>query len=531
MFQSSRNEFRLATIRERSGKFLAKRMVREVYSSMSNFQPPSEKQTVANLFAAIGGTQMAITTAKAPDADHTTVLYPVAAGVKLRRKFGLTGKQMRISLTSGLGVAYLGVGFLLVVFVDYSTPYRELIWWIFGFIGWLLCCIATILSPDDLIYLDRLTCIIPTRNPLSSRKLLWSKLEEISIVDCIPKSGAAADDKPSQFALRLLETSGFENFIYLNVLQKQSLDTLVDYIRRYASHTRGIAQLNEIDRFLEYQQGNIAKISYTQLWESSCSAQFGLTSFTPLAPGTKIQSSYTVKKQIAAGGFSAIYLIEDELKAQYVLKESVLPPGMDETAKAKATEHFQREAKILAKVDHSQIARVYDHFVENGRSYLRMEYIEGTSLRAHVRDNGVQDELVVKTWLSQLQKILTYLHGMSPPVVHRDLTPDNVMLRPDGSIALIDFGAANEFIGSATGTLIGKHAYMAPEQIQGCAEPASDIYSLGALGYYCVCGRDPEPIRTASPLRDGAKVTAEFDEYIQSCMNLNREARMCVEVH
>jgi hypothetical protein len=497
---------------------------------MTNPRQPGTKLTIAKLIEALEEAQVITPSSSALEADSGTVLYPIAAGIKLRRQLDMSGKpKQRAMIAARVLMTYFGIGWLLAISTTYATPNRELLYGIYGVAGWLLCCAATILSPDDLIYMDRLKCIIPTRNPLWSRKLLWSKLEEIGIVDCISKDGQAANDKPSQFALRLLETSGYETLIYLSLMDKNSLNALVDYIRRYAPHARGLAQLTEIDRFLDYQQGNVAKISYTQLWESSCTATFGLTSFTPLAPGTKIQTVYTVKKQIAAGGFSAIYLIEDDQHTQFVLKESVLPPGMDDASKAKATEHFQREANILAKVDHTQVARVYDHFVENGRSYLRMEYIEGTSLRAHIRDNGVQDELVVRDWMAQLQKILTCLHGMSPPVVHRDLTPDNVMLRPNGSIALIDFGAANEFIGSATGTLIGKHAYMAPEQIQGCAEPASDIYSLGAFGYYCVCGRDPEPIRTGSPLRDGAKVSNDFDQYIQTCMNLNREARVKVE--
>lgn len=450
------------------------------------------------------------------DADISSVHYPIAIGAGLRRRLGLRGKQAR----------WFGVGLILYIYLAgwvgaslYGHIPTSIYSAVLAGIGWLLCCVATVLSPDDFIYTNRLSCMIPGRNPLQPRKILWSKLEEVGIVDC-------SKDNSGDFALRLVETSGLEHHIYLRLLSKDGLDKLVGYIRKYAPHTRGIAQLSEIDRFLEYQQGNAARISYTQLWESACTAQFGLTSFTPLPPGVRVQDAFVVKRQIAAGGFSAIYLIEDDDHSQFVLKESVLPPGMDETARAKATEHFQREAHILARIDHKQVARVFDHFVENGRSYLRMEYIEGRSLRAHIRDGGVQDELVVTNWISQLAKILEYLHTMAPPVVHRDLTPDNIMIRPNGELALIDFGAANEFIGSATGTLIGKHAYMAPEQIQGCAEPASDIYSLGAVAYFCVCGRDPEPIRTASPLRDGAAVSERFDRFVQACMSLSKDARL-----
>lgn len=450
------------------------------------------------------------------DADISSVYYPITLGAGLRRRLGLRGKQAR--WFGGALIVYIYLAAWIGASMHGHVP-TSILSVVLAGIGWLLCCVATVLSPDDFIYINRLSCMIPGRNPLQPQKLLWSKLEEIVIVD-------RSKDNSGDFALRLAETSGMEHQIYLRLLSKEGLDKLSGYIRKYAPHTRGIAQLNEIDRFLEYQQGNAARISYTQLWESACTAQFGLTSFTPLAPGVRVQETFAVKRQIAAGGFSAIYLIEDDEHNQFVLKESVLPPGMDETARAKATEHFQREAHILARIEHKQVARVFDHFVENGRSYLRMEYIEGISLRAHIRDGGAQDELLVTNWISQLAKILEYLHSMTPPVVHRDLTPDNIMIRPNGELALIDFGAANEFIGSATGTLIGKHAYMAPEQIQGCAEPASDIYSLGAVAYFCVCGRDPEPIRTASPLRDEAAVSEHFDRFVQACMNLSKEARL-----
>lgn len=466
------------------------------------------------------------------DNHNKTVYYPVGIGSQWRHRLGVSGDKIdtRSIIKAGFVIYLFSIAVLMPTLAGSGAAVRELIGTSVLAVGWLLCCAAAILGGDDVIHMNRLTCIIPTRNPLVTRKLLWSKLEEISIVDSVRDQGAAASlgpaDQQSSFALRLLETSGAEHFLPLKFFAKEDLASLVEYIRQYAPHTRGIAQLGEVDRFFDYQNGNSARISYTQLWESACTANFQLTSFTPLCPGALVQGEYKVVKQIAAGGFSAIYLIEGQDGLQYVLKESVLPPGMDESAKVKAIEHFQREARILAKLDHVQIARVHDHFVEAGRSYLRMEYIEGESLRTHIRRNGAATELQVVTWLSQLSKIIAYLHGMAPPVVHRDLTPDNILLRPDGSIVLIDFGAANEFIGSATGTLIGKHAYMAPEQIQGCAEPVSDIYSLGAVAYYCMCSRDPEPIRTASPLRDGANVTGRFDEFVRNCTNLDKGERL-----
>jgi len=391
---------------------------------------------------------------------------------------------------------------------------------VYMFVAWLICCVGTVLLPDDRLGLDRLAISIPGRNPLDIKpKILWSKIEEVALCDLAkPKEG-------SKFALKLVEVSGEEHYIMLALLEREALPTIVSYLQECASHARGLAQLKEIERFYDYQSGKLEQVSYTQLWESSCPAQFGLTSFTPLAPKERVQGAFTVVKQIAAGGFSAIYLIEDDEGSKFVLKESVLPPNLDEACKNKATEQFQREATILAKLNHPQIAKVFDHFVENGRNYLRMEYIDGPNLRKYVADNHAQPEDITAKWAEEMASLLAYLHHLSPPVVHRDFSPDNIVVRKDSKLVLIDFGAANEFIGAATGTLVGKHAYMAPEQIRGNAEPVSDIYSLGACTFFCLTGRDPEPICTSSPMRDGAKVSQWMDQFVKRCTQLDTAER------
>jgi tRNA A-37 threonylcarbamoyl transferase component Bud32 len=449
--------------------------------------------------------------------NAVVVTYRLAWGASLRRlvPIPISGK---LYIAAFVVVAYFGSA-IFVMLPPLNSAAGATLGWIYSVAGWLLCCLATLFFPNDGLYLDRLWCLIPTRNPLGSSKVLWSKVQEVTIVDL------NQSETNSQFALRLLEISGAQHHIILHLLTRESLAQLVNFMRDNAPHIKGLAQLSEADRFFNYETGSAGKLSYTQLWESSCTAQFGLTSFTPLLPDSKIQQSFTVIRQIAAGGFSAIYLIRDQDGAEFVLKESVLPPALDEVSKAKATEHFQREASILAKLNHARIARVYDHFVENGRNYLRLEYVRGTNMRSFIQQNGLQSEDCAVKWMSQLSEILAYLHELSPPVVHRDLTPDNIVVREDGSLMLIDFGAANEFIGSATGTLIGKHAYMAPEQIRGNAEPSSDVYALGACGYFMLAGRDPEPIRMCSLTRDGVSVSSWMNGAIEKCTQLERADR------
>ncbi|MBK9280784.1 MAG: protein kinase [Candidatus Obscuribacter sp.] len=132
---------------------------------------------------------------------------------------------------------------------------------------------------------------------------------------------------------------------------------------------------------------------------------------------------------------------------------------------------FEREAHLLLKLKHPHIARVLDRFVEEGRDYLVLEYIPGLTLRQLVQTRGKQKEKNVLNYCSKLLEILAYLHEQNPPLIHRDLTPDNIILRKDGSLCVVDFGAANELVGQPPGTMIGKQCYIAPEQLRGKAQP------------------------------------------------------------
>ena len=112
-----------------------------------------------------------------------------------------------------------------------------------------------------------------------------------------------------------------------------------------------------------------------------------------------------------------------------------------------------------------------------------------------------------------------------PPVLHRDLTPDNLVAREGGQIVLIDFGAANEFIGQATGTFVGKQAYIAPEQFRGKATTASDIYAFGATLYYLLTGLDPEALSQSTPRATNEAISEALDTLIKDCTALEETKR------
>ena len=265
--------------------------------------------------------------------------------------------------------------------------------------------------------------------------------------------------------------------------------------------------------------------SFTQLWESEVSRRFTSTAFVPLSNGKALQGGrLTVEKQIAFGGLSAIYLAQLNAKESVVLKEFVIHDTDSEIA-TKALELFQREAQLLAKLNHPQIARVRDHFTEDGRTYVLLDYVRGEDLRKLVHTQGPQKEAQVLKWAEEIANILFYLHSQKPPVVHRDLTPDNLVLSQNNKITIIDFGAANDYMGTATGTLVGKQAYISPEQFRGEANAQSDIYSLGATMHFLLTGHEPEPLTQSSP-SSITKVSEFMNRLVEDCTAFDEEERI-----
>ncbi len=166
--------------------------------------------------------------------------------------------------------------------------------------------------------------------------------------------------------------------------------------------------------------------------------------------------------------------------------------------KAKAwkdVELAEREARTLASLDHPRLPKYIEHFEEDGALYLVMEKIEGeslASLRARKRTLSVAE---VTKMLEDIAEALGYLHGRAPFIVHRDIKPGNIIRRPDGSYALVDFGAVRDRLKPAGGsTIVGTFGYMAPEQFQGRASPKSDIYGLGATAIAMLTGCEPEDL-------------------------------------
>ena len=155
----------------------------------------------------------------------------------------------------------------------------------------------------------------------------------------------------------------------------------------------------------------------------------------------------------------------------------------------------EREARVLQSLSHPKLPRYIDRFEQDGALYLVMEKIEGESLAALRKRGATLGEPDVVRLLRDAADMLDYLHARTPAVIHRDLKPGNVLRRPDGSFAFVDFGAGRDKLRPEGGsTVVGTFGYMAPEQFQGRALPGSDVYAIGATAVAMLTGREPEEL-------------------------------------
>jgi len=161
----------------------------------------------------------------------------------------------------------------------------------------------------------------------------------------------------------------------------------------------------------------------------------------------------------------------------------------------KDVELAERETRVLATLDHPLVPRYIEHFEDEGALYLVMEKVEGETLDAIRKREGALPEVEVRRFLACADRALSYLHGRASPIVHRDVKPRNVVRRPDGSYVLVDFGAVSELLArKGSSTIVGTMGYMAPEQFQGRAMPATDVYAVGATALAALTGMEPETL-------------------------------------
>src|SRR5436305_10263429 len=214
----------------------------------------------------------------------------------------------------------------------------------------------------------------------------------------------------------------------------------------------------------------------------------------PTGQARLIAGRYRLGEGLGRGGMGVVWAARDELLARPVaVKEVRLPASVDPEERDLLRERTLREARTAARLDHPCAVRMFDVCEEDEQAYLVMELIEGRSLSDVIREEGPVAPARAAEIGVCLLDALTAAHAAG--IVHRDVKPGNVLVRPDGRVTLTDFGIASTAGDpsiTSTGLLLGSPAYIAPERARGGPpQPPSDLWSLGATLYTAVEGRPP----------------------------------------
>ena len=349
----------------------------------------------------------------------------------------------------------------------------------------------------------------------------WKGLSYIFIQHPVSQSSAALDNLCFQGELNKTTR------IRLNCIDSfEDKELLLKAINTWAPKVKKDAAVKES---LQPPSG----YSYTELWLQALTAPPKRDRFKPLVHDAFLKNnSYRILGSLGSGGQGFAYLAEDcSEHKEIVLKEFILPVYVDVRVRKSALEQFENEARILSRLENPQIVHLKDYFVEDHRAYLVLEHIEGASLQEIVKYNGPLKEKEIVVLALQMCDILSYLHSQVPPVVHRDFTPDNLLLGTDGILKLIDFNVAQSS-GSATttGTVVGKPAYLPPEQFRGMPTSQSDIYAMGATLYFILTGQEPEPISVSHPIEVNSAVSFELNHIVVKATQLEVNNRYS-EIH
>ncbi|MEV0004215.1 serine/threonine-protein kinase [Micromonospora sp. NPDC050980] len=209
-----------------------------------------------------------------------------------------------------------------------------------------------------------------------------------------------------------------------------------------------------------------------------------------LSPGVQLGNRYRLDERIASGGMGDVWRGTDQVLGRTVAVKSLLPALLDEPGFA---ERFRGEARTMATINHPGVVDVYDFGSDQQIAFLVMEYVEGDALSATLGRVGRLTPARTMALLAQAADALHAAHEKG--IVHRDVKPGNLLVRPNGTLVLTDFGIArSELVGqlTAAGSVLGTASYISPEQATGAvATPASDVYALGVVAYQCLAGRRP----------------------------------------
>lgn len=279
---------------------------------------------------------------------------------------------------------------------------------------------------------------------------------------------------------------------------------------------------------------------------ASCGEQTAEQPCTECGSDPRLDGRYVLRALLGQGSHGMTWRAEGADGAAVAVKVINLGHGL----KADARRTLDREVAVLRQLSHPRIPGLIDDFsTRSGMTRYRcivQELIHGEPLLAALAERRHTPGQVM-AMLAEIAEILTYLHGLSPPIIHRDIKPQNLIRRSsDGALVLIDFGSVRDtLVGTLGGTMsVGTVGYMAPEQITGEVLPASDLYALGALAVHLLTRQPPslthdpaDPIRWQKPEGLPSEIGALVDALLQpdparrpqSAAEVCRLARQCAE--
>lgn len=241
--------------------------------------------------------------------------------------------------------------------------------------------------------------------------------------------------------------------------------------------------------------------------------------------GSIIENTYRITAMLGKGVLGTVFLAEHiRTKKKWTIK------CFDK--KHKDIAHISKrtlvETGILNNMSHPGLPTIADILETSDMLFVVMDYIEGTPLSSIIANHGAQPESTVIEWFKQLCSTMNYLHSRQPAVIHNDIHPQNIMLRPDGKLIMIDFGSSFELAGSGEDTLLlGTTFFAAPEKYNGVVDTRTDIYALGMTMYSLLTGHDPsKPPYTLSSLREiSPNVSLGLESIIEKCLERNPDDR------
>lgn len=249
-------------------------------------------------------------------------------------------------------------------------------------------------------------------------------------------------------------------------------------------------------------------------------------------PEDIISQRYRIVTSLGQGGMGTTYEAEDLTNYKRV---AIKVLSLNTLAEWKVLELFEREAKVLSNLKHPAIPKYLDYFQVNSaddhRFYLVQELVSGDSLANLIERGWHPEQSQVKQIAIQVLEILKYLHSLTPPVIHRDIKPQNIIRRSDGRIFLVDFGAVQDVYRNTLtrgSTFVGTLGYISPEQLRGQVVAASDLYSLGATLLFLLTHKSPDEFplkRMKIDFRPQVQISNELADWLEKMLEPTVEER------